>query len=157
MGKNHLPTCGGFSYSAIAARVQRNSTTVMRIWKRWTNENRTTRKSGSGPRQVTSMNDDRHLVRMTLTDRRASSRLLAAHWSTALGVSLSASSVRLRLLHRGLRARIPLYRIPLKQNDRCRWLQRAHEHRDWREGWQQCGFSDESCFNLWYHDGRIRV
>lgn len=147
----------GLSYRAVAARVQRNSSTVMRVWKQWTDECRTTRKSGSGPRNVTSTRDDRHLVRMARTDRTASSRQLAAQWSIATGVSLCASSIRRRLLQRGLRARTPLYRIPLTLNHRRLRLQWANQHRDWRADWQHVVFSDESRFNLWYHDGRIRV
>ena len=148
---------GGFSYRAIAARVQRNSSTVMREWKQWTDENRTTRKSGSGRRNVTSACDDRHLVRMVRMDRTASSRELAAHWATATGVALSASSIRRRLLRCGLRARTPLYRIPLTRNHRRLRLQWAHAHRDWRADWQRVVFSDESRFNVWHHDGRIHV
>ena len=146
----------GLSYRAVAARVQRNSSTIMRVWKQWTDEGRRAWKSGSGPRNVTSARDDRHLVRMAQTDRTASSRQLAAQWSTATGVSLCASSIR-SLLQRGLRVRIPLYRIPLTQNHRRLRLQWANVHRSWRADWQQVVFSDESRFNLWYHDGRIRV
>ncbi|GFX11155.1 transposable element Tcb2 transposase [Trichonephila clavipes] len=90
----------------------------MHVSKQWTDEGRTARKSGSGPRNVTSARDDRHLVRMAQTDRTSSSRQLAAQWSTATGVSLCAPSIRRRLLQRELRARIPLYRIPLTQNHR---------------------------------------
>ncbi|KFM59437.1 Transposable element Tc1 transposase, partial [Stegodyphus mimosarum] len=147
----------GLSYRAVASRVQRNSSTVMRVWKQWTDECRTTRKSGSGPRNVTSARDDRHLVRMARTDRTASSRQLAALWSIATGVSLCASSIRRRLLQCGLRARTPLYRIPLTHDHRRLRLQWANQHRDWRADWQHVVFSDESRFNLWYHDGRIRV
>ncbi|KFM59053.1 Transposable element Tc1 transposase, partial [Stegodyphus mimosarum] len=129
----------------------------MRVWKQWTDECRTTRKSGSGPRNVTSARDDRHLVRMARTDRTASSRQLAALWSIATGVSLCASSIRRRLLQCGLRARTPLYRIPLTHDHRRLRLQWANQHRDWRADWQHVVFSDESRFNLWYHDGRIRV
>nr|XP_042913511.1 uncharacterized protein LOC122273521 [Parasteatoda tepidariorum] len=92
----------GLSYRTDAARVQRNSSTVMRAWKQWTNKCQTTR---SGPRNVTSAREDRHLVRMALTDRTAPSRQLAAQWSIATGVSLCASSIHRRLLKRGLRAR----------------------------------------------------
>ncbi|GFX58055.1 transposable element Tc1 transposase [Trichonephila clavipes] len=99
----------GLSYRAVAARVQRNSSTLMRVSKQWTDEGRTARKSGSGPRNVTSAPDDRRLVRMAQTDCTASSRKLAAQWSTATGVSLCASSIQRRLLQRGLRARIPFY------------------------------------------------
>ncbi|KFM68742.1 Transposable element Tc1 transposase, partial [Stegodyphus mimosarum] len=147
----------GLSYRAVSSRVQRNSSTVMRVWKQWTDECRTTRKSGSGPRNVTSARDDRHLVRMARTDRTASSRQLAALWSIATGVSLCASSIRRRLLQCGLRARTPLYRIPLTHDHRRLRLQWANQHRDWRADWQHVVFSDESRFNLWYHDGRIRV
>nr|XP_042912142.1 uncharacterized protein LOC122272465 [Parasteatoda tepidariorum] len=91
----------GLSYGADAARVQRNSSTVVRVWKQWTNECQTTWKSGSGPRYVTSARDYRHLVRMALTDRTAPTRQLAA----PTGVSLCASSIHRRLLQRGLRAR----------------------------------------------------
>ncbi|PRD31868.1 UNVERIFIED_CONTAM: hypothetical protein NCL1_22198 [Trichonephila clavipes] len=72
---------GGFSYRAIGARVQRNSFKVMRVWKQWTDNHRTTRKTGSGRRKVTSARDDRHLLRMAVNDREASSRQLAVRWS----------------------------------------------------------------------------
>ncbi|PRD27134.1 UNVERIFIED_CONTAM: tc1a [Trichonephila clavipes] len=48
----------------IRVRVQRNSSTVMRVWKLWTEEHRITRKAISGRRKVTSARDDRHLLRM---------------------------------------------------------------------------------------------
>ncbi|GFX45274.1 transposable element Tc1 transposase [Trichonephila clavipes] len=94
---------------------------------------------------------------MAQTDRTAFSRQLAAQWSTATRVSLCASSIRRRLLQRGLRARIPLYRIPLTQNHRRLRLHWANVHRSWRADWQQVVFSDKSRFNLCHHDGRIRV
>ncbi|GFX64531.1 transposable element Tc1 transposase [Trichonephila clavipes] len=70
---------------------------------------------------------------------------------------MSASSIRRCLLHRGLRARVPLYRIPLTANHRWLRLQWAHEYRAWQADWHQVVFSDESRFNLLDHDGRIRV
>ncbi|GFY04971.1 transposable element Tc1 transposase [Trichonephila clavipes] len=67
------------SYRAVAARVQRNSSTIMRVSKQWTDEGRTARKSGSGPRNVTSAPDDRRLVGMAQNDRTASSRQLNSY------------------------------------------------------------------------------
>ncbi|GFY31129.1 hypothetical protein TNCV_4360361 [Trichonephila clavipes] len=55
-----------------------------------------------------------------VNDRSVSSRQLAARWSTTTVVQMSASSIRRHLLHRGLRARVPLYRIPLTAKHR--WL-----------------------------------
>ncbi|GFS92791.1 transposable element Tc1 transposase [Trichonephila clavipes] len=121
-----------FSYHAIWARVQRSSSTVMRVWKHWTDEHRTSRKFGSRRRKVTSARDDQHLLRMAVNDCTAASRQLVARWSTATGDPLTANHRRLR-------------------------LQWAHKHRAWQADWHQVVFSDESRFNLWDHDGRIRV
>ena len=60
---------GGFSYHEIAARLQRNSSTVMRVWKQWTDEYGTARKTGSGRCKVTSADDNQHLLRMAVNDR----------------------------------------------------------------------------------------
>ncbi|GFS68758.1 HTH_Tnp_Tc3_2 domain-containing protein [Trichonephila clavipes] len=70
---------------------------------------------------------------------------------------MSASPIRRRLLHRGLRARVPLYRILLTANHRRLHLQWAHEPRAWQADWHQGVFSDESCLNLWDNDCRIHV
>ncbi|GFW90452.1 transposable element Tcb1 transposase [Trichonephila clavipes] len=145
------------AYRAVAARLQHNSSTIMRVSKQWTDEGRTARKSGSGPRNVTSARGDRRQVRMAQTDGTASSRQFTVQWSKAIGVSLCSSSIRRRLLQRELRARISLYRIPLTQTHRRLRLQWTDVHRSWRADWQQVIFFDESSFNLWHHDGRIRV
>ncbi|GFS81887.1 transposable element Tcb1 transposase [Trichonephila clavipes] len=94
---------------------------------------------------------------MAANDRTTSSRQWAARWSTAISILILASSIRRCLLHRGLRARVLLYRIPLTANHRRPRLQWAHEHRAWQADWDQVVFLDESHFNLWDHDGRIRV
>ncbi|GFV34576.1 transposable element Tcb2 transposase [Trichonephila clavipes] len=90
----------------------------MRVLKQWTDEHRTARKIGSGRWKVTSARDDRLLLHMAVNDHTVSSRQLAARGSTATGVLMSASSIRRRLLHRGLRVRLPLYRIPLTAKHR---------------------------------------
>ncbi|GFT26893.1 transposable element Tcb1 transposase [Trichonephila clavipes] len=69
---------------------------------------------------------------------------------------MSASSIRRRMLHRGLRARVPLYRIPLTANHRQLCLQWAHESRAWQADWHQVVFSNESRLNLGDHNGHIR-
>ncbi|GFW54668.1 transposable element Tc1 transposase [Trichonephila clavipes] len=68
-----------------------------------------------------------------------------------------ASLIRRCLLHRRMRSRVPLHSIPLTANHRWLRLQWAHEHRAWQADWHQFALSDESRFNLWDHEGRIRV
>ncbi|GFS61439.1 transposable element Tcb2 transposase [Trichonephila clavipes] len=92
--------------------------------------------------------EDRYQLRTEVNDCTAYSRQLAARWSAATGVLISASSIRRRLLHRGLSSRVPLYRIPLTANHRQMRMQWAHEHRSWQSDWHQVVFSDESRFNL---------
>ncbi|GFX09748.1 transposable element Tcb2 transposase [Trichonephila clavipes] len=94
---------------------------------------------------------------MVVNDRTISSRLLVPRWSTTTGALMSASSIRRRLLHRGLRARVPLYRIPHTANHRWLRLQWAHGHKAWQADLHQIVFSDESRFDLWNHDGCFRV
>ncbi|GFX99355.1 transposable element Tc1 transposase [Trichonephila clavipes] len=106
----------GLSYRAIAARVQRNSSTIMRVSKQWTDEGRTARKSGSVLHQF---------------------RYVCCSVGCAQGFLL--------------------YRIPLTQNHCHLRLQWANVHRSWSADWLQVVFSDESRFNLWHHDGGIRV
>ena len=98
----------GLSYRDIATRIGYAATTVMRLWNQWREEARTQRRAGTGPHNVTTARDDRHLVLMAVTDRTASSTVLSRHWSTATGLDLSASTVHRRLLRAGLLVRMPL-------------------------------------------------
>ncbi|GFS93530.1 HTH_Tnp_Tc3_2 domain-containing protein [Trichonephila clavipes] len=76
-------------------------------------------------------------------------RKFAARLSTDSGVLMSASSIRRCFLHHGLRARLPLNRIPLLANHQRLCLQRVYEHRSWQADCLQVVFSYESRFNLW--------
>ena len=146
---------GGFSYCTIASCLQWNSSRVTRIWKQWTDEHWTIRKTGSGRWKAMSASNGRHLLHMVVNGRRASSRQLAARWCTATGVIMSVLSIRQRLMHRGLSASVPLYRIPLRANQRWLPLQWADEHRAWQPDWHQVVFSDESHFKLWDHGSHV--
>ena len=106
----------GLSYRDITARIGHAATTVMRVWIQRREEGRTQRRAGTGPRNVTTAQDDSHLVRMAVTDRTASSTVMSGRWSTATGFDLSASTVRRRLLRAGLVACMPLRRIPLPRD-----------------------------------------
>ncbi|GFX47364.1 uncharacterized protein TNCV_4691691 [Trichonephila clavipes] len=67
---------GGLStFEQGVARVQWNSSTVMQVWKQWTDEHRTTQKTVSGRRKVKSARDNRHLHSMAVKDRKASSSI----------------------------------------------------------------------------------
>ena len=73
---------------------------------------------------------------MAVTDRTASSTILNRRWSTAMGLDLSASTVRPRLLRAGLVARMPLHRLPLSRDHQRLRLQWVRERRHWRAEWR---------------------
>ena len=102
---------------------------------------------------MTTARDDRHFVRMVVTDRTASSTLLSRRWSTATGLHLPASTVRRHLTRAGIVARLSLGRLPLLRDHQRLRLQRARERRHWRDEWRNVVFSDESRFNMSYNRG----
>ena len=136
----------GVTYYDIAAM------TVMRVWNQWREEGHTQRRAGTGPHNVTTAWDDRHLVRIAMTDHTASSTVLSQLWSTATGLNLSASTVRRCLLRARLVARVPLLQRPLSRDHQRLRLQWAHERCHWRDEGQNVVFLDESCFNMSYND-----
>ena len=125
----------GLSYRDIAAHTEHAAMTVIHVWNQWREEGRTPRQAGTGPCNVITTQDDRHLVCMAMMDRTASSTVLSRHWSTAMGLDLSASTVCHRLLRAGLVARMPLHRLPLSRYHQHRRLQWAHEHCHWHAEW----------------------
>ena len=147
----------GLSYRDIAARVGRDPMTVSRIWNRWVQEGNTERRAGSQRPRITSSRDDRHLIRMAVTDRAATSRSLSQQMGTFARQQPSARTVRRRLQQHGLSARRPWLRLPLTLHHRQERLRWCTQRRTWVHEWQNVIFSDESRFCLQHHDGRIRV
>ena len=130
----------GFSYRDIAARTEHAASTVMRLWNPWRKEGRTQRRAGTEPHDVTTARDDRHLVRMAVTYRTASSTVLSRRWSTATGLDLSALTVRRRPLKTGLVASMLLRRFPLSRDHQRLRLQWARERRHWCAEWRNVVF-----------------
>ena len=65
----------GLSYPDIAARSGHAAITIMRVWNQWREEGRTQRRAGTGPRNVTTARDDRHLIHLAVTDLSVESTL----------------------------------------------------------------------------------
>ena len=147
----------GLSYHDIAPHTGHAPTTVTCVWNQWREEGHMQIQAGTGPRNVITEWDDRHLVHMAVTDRTASSTVLNQNWSTATGLDLSASTVCRRVLRAGLVACMPLCRLPLYRDYQCLRLQWAYERCYWRAEWRNVMFLDESRFNMSYDDDHIRV
>ena len=113
------------------------------------------RRAGIVSRYV--VRDERHLVRMAVTDRTVSSTVLNRCWCTASGVELSASTVRRSILRARLVDRMPFRLLSLSRNHQRLRLKRARERSHRRAEWQNLVFRDEFRFNLSYNDAHIRV
>ena len=90
--------------------------------------------AGTGPHVNTAW-DDSHLVPMAMMDCSISFTVLSRHWSTAMGLDLSASTVCHSLLKTGLVPRMPVCRLPLSKDYQCLKLQCARERRHWHAEW----------------------
>ena len=95
----------------VAANVQGSSSTVMWVWKHWTDEHGTTWEIVNWQRKVTSACNNRHLLRMAVNNRTSSFRQLVTRFSVATGILISSSLICKRLLHRGERSRVLLCMI----------------------------------------------
>ncbi|GFX03952.1 transposable element Tcb1 transposase [Trichonephila clavipes] len=91
---------------------------------------------------------------MTVTDRSATSRIVAQNIESVTHHSVSSRTIRRRLQQSGLSAKRPL---PLTQNHRRLRHQCCDERRMWEAEWNEVVFTDESRICLQHHDGRIRV
>ncbi|GFW82118.1 transposable element Tcb1 transposase [Trichonephila clavipes] len=94
---------------------------------------------------------------MALMDLSVTSRTVAQHIESVTHHSVSARTIRRRLLQSGLFTRRPLLGLLLTQNHRRLRHQWCDERRMWVAEWNEVVFTDESRICLQYHDGRIRV
>ena len=148
----------GIKQGAIVARVGLTRATVNRILKRhaatWS---LVPGKSSGAPRKTTPQ-QDRALLRMVQQDRFLSARALTARMRNLYGMRTGRTTVNNRLLSRGYRTYGPTTKPLLTANHRrlrFEWAQR------WRNltvaHWQHVIFGDESRFQLYPVDGRLRV
>ncbi|GFW65608.1 uncharacterized protein TNCV_3550311 [Trichonephila clavipes] len=84
----------GLLYRSIAARVGRDPMTVGRKWNRRVQDGNTERHAGSQRPPITSSREDRHLTRMALMDRAATSRALSQELVSFARQQMFARTVR---------------------------------------------------------------
>ena len=148
----------GIKQGAIAARVGLTRATVNRILKRHAATGSLVPGKSSGAPRKTTPRQDRALLRMVRQDRFLSARALTARMRNLYGMRAGRTMVNNRLLSRGYRAYRPTTKPLLTANHRrlrLEWAQR------WRNltvaHWQHVIFGDESIFQLYPVDGRLRV
>ena len=148
----------GINQGSIAARVGLTRATVNCILKRHAATGSWVPGKSSGASRKTTPRQDRVLLRMVRQDRFLGARALTARMRNLYRMRAGHTTVNNRLLSRGYRAYRPTTK-PLLTANHCRlrleWAQR------WQNltvtHWQHIIFGDESRFQLYPVDGRLRV
>lgn len=145
----------GASNSHIARTLGCTRQTVIRLFRRVNQTGQTSDRPRSGRPRVTTPAEDRHLRTLHLRNRFVTMTQTA---STALGHIINRNTVMRRLRAAGIRAYRPFRGMTLTPQHRINRLVWARRVRRWqRRDWSRVIFSDESRFNLFQADGRVRV
>ena len=113
-------------------------------------------RSGRKRKSVTRSN--RTLIRISLRNKKLTSKELSRELKESSGVELSAPTVRRRLLENGLRGCKARKKLLLTEKQRKHCLEWARSHVKWPvEKWRKVLFSDESTFTLNNHAGNNYV
>ena len=148
---------GGVSYHEIAHKLHLNHSTIIRCWNSRVNEQAEARKPGSGVIHKTTPREDFLFKKIILWNHFSSATVIAHEWWSAIGRRISLRTVYNRMIQMGFRSYRPLLRLSLTskhQHVRLNWYK---ERQQLDDQWKNIIFSDESCFRLWAHDGRINV
>ena len=106
--------------------------------------------------RITTCQEDRCLTRDARRHRFQNSRVLGYRWERLHGARASHRTASRRLNRGRLWARRPLKKLPLTVRHRRARLQSSSCRHNIRY-WRRVHFSDESRFNLYDNDGRMRV
>ena len=119
----------------------------------------TDNRKRSGRPKISSSREDRHLVHLSLQDRRLTSPQLKRQWEDTCGIVCSSRTVRKRLDNVGLHGRVAKKKPLLTERHKRIRLNWAKERKNWSLAeWNKIIWSDESKFNLFgSHYVRRRV
>lgn len=148
----------GQSQRHVAAQFNVSRNAIGNLWRLYLDTGDVQRRPGQGRPRVTTEAQDRQITLGARRRRFDSAITLRNDFERTHGVRISTQTVRNRLHAANLHARRPVVRPPLTpQHRRCR-LEFARQHVIiGRRHLNSIMFTDESKFNLDFHDGRRRV
>ena len=116
---------------------------VARLWSRFQETGRYTRRPGQGRGRCTTDAQDRYVRTLALRNRQSTATRIQSEFQIATGRRLSDQTIRNRLHEDGMNARRPAIGPILTPDHRMRRLEFAQEHRDWRMcEWESVLFTD---------------
>ncbi|XP_067661294.1 uncharacterized protein [Haliotis asinina] len=145
----------GARHAHVARIFNCTRTTITRLQTRLRQTGTTADRPKSGRLRVTTPTEDQYLRTIHLRNRFVTVTSTAA---TALHHVVSRRTVSRRLRRHGILAYSPFRGMTLTSQDRRNCFQWSRRLQHWQNrNWQRILFMDESRFQLYRADGRIRV
>jgi transposase len=149
----------GHSISEVEMKFGFSRTTIARVYRDYKESGKTSNlRQMCGRKKTLKERDHRRLSRIVSRDRRATLPQIASDFNVGASTSVSVRTVQRSLHDMGIRSRRPS-RVPLMTaRHKAMRLAWARQHRHWTvEDWKNVAWSDESRFQLYRADGRVRV
>lgn len=135
----------GQSQSKIAKIMKRSRYAIQAAIKRFKETGSYENRPKSGRKRITTERDDRFLTRLSLKNRMKSSKDLSAELNERQGISVSARTVRRRLVQANLHGRKARRKPLLTEDQKKKRLLWAKKYKNWTvEDWSKIIWSDES-------------
>ena len=130
-------------------RNSESRSVISRLWQRFQEDGKASRRYGTGRPRVTTLRDDRYLAITAKRSRRSTTSNLSRQLSAATGTTVSRQTVYRRLGDIGLYARRPVRCVPFTATHCRQRLPWSREHATWTSSqWARVMFPDESRFSL---------
>lgn len=139
----------GMSQVNIAREVKCSRCAVQYALKRFEETGSYQNRPRTGRKKITTVREDRLLIRQSLQDRKKTALDLAASLSEAKGQLVGVHTVRRRLRQAGLKGCKARKKPWLSERNKKHRLEWALQHKDWTvEDWSNILWSDESNFEV---------
>ncbi|PIO73325.1 transposase [Teladorsagia circumcincta] len=144
----------GMKGATIARILKIPKLTVSSILSRSRQRGTVANEPRSGRPRLTSIRQDRRIVRLSLADPSLTCVDIAAKFSASDGLNISRRTVGRRLSAVGLNGRRPVRKPLIRSKNRKARVEFARRHLHWiSSDWSKVLFSDESKFKLFGSDG----
>lgn len=149
----------GHSISEVEEKFGFSRTTISRVYREYKDSGKTSSlRHRCGRKMIVNERDQRRLRNIIKRDRKATLPQIAADFNAGPSTSVSVRTIQRNIINMGFRSRRPT-RVPLMTvRHKALRLAWAREHQHWTvEDWKHVAWSDESRFQLYRADGRVRV
>ncbi|GBM63719.1 hypothetical protein AVEN_72992-1 [Araneus ventricosus] len=148
----------GQSITNVALFFGVHHSIISRLWKQFQTNQTVVRRHISGRPRVATHAKDRYIAVVAKQNRRLTSTPVKSMVAAAIGKTISATTVRLRLHMNGLYARVPGVCVLLYVQSRGAQLKWCRQHVNWTAShWGNVMFADDPRFALQHDDKRVRV